>query len=91
MKNDDEQPAPVMRLLTTDGVVEVEVPGEDERSEVGHYWIAVQHVLDTGKNTLIKEFEGVEIGGHELEIDREKITRWAKQGDLDFEDIYDLS
>jgi len=91
MADEENERPPVMRLLTTEGVVEVEVPGEGERSDVGSYWAAVQHVLDTGKSTLIKQFKGVEIEGHQLEIDTGKITRWAKQGELDFEDIYDLS
>jgi len=51
----------------------------------------VQHVLDTGKDDLVKEFEKVKIEGYVLETDPDAITGWAKQGELDFEDIYDLS
>ncbi len=91
MAADDEEPSRVMRLLTTEGVVEVEVAAEDRRSEIGSHWNAVQHVLDTGKDDLVKEFEKVKIEGYVLETDPDAITRWAKQGDLDFEDIYDLS
>ena len=86
-----DKQSPTMRLLTTDGVVEVGVAEEDDRSDIGLHWNAIQHLLDTGDDDRVKDFEEVEIEGYALETDADKITRWAKQGDLDFEDIYDFS
>lgn len=81
----------MMRILTPDGVIETEVASDEDRSHIGAYWNAVQHVLDTGKDDLVRGFDHVEIEGYPLETEVDTITRWAKQGDLDFEDIYDFS
>ena len=89
MASDREGQAPLMRLLTPEGVIETGVSADADRSDVGAYWNAVQHVLDTGKDDRVRDFDQVEIEGYTLETDADAITRWAKQGELDFEDIYD--
>jgi hypothetical protein len=77
-----------MRLLTTTGVAEVDVPDEAERSLIGAYWNAVQHLLETGDDAPLHAFRKVKIAGHELETNAKTITRWAREGEIDFEDIY---
>lgn len=79
---------PLMRILSTEGLVETELPDFWDRSEVGLHWNAVQRLLDTGDDSELRPFSGQRIAGYELETDPKTITRWARQGDLDFEDIY---
>src|SRR3954462_12121041 len=77
-----------MRILTPDGLAEVEVGDPDERSRVGDYWNAVQYRLDTGSDSELRRFDGVTVAGRPLETDGRTIDRWARQGEIDFEDIY---
>jgi len=78
-----------MRILTpAEGHIDVDVSDPYERSLVGSYWNAVQHRLDTGTDDLLHGYAGVTIAGYPLEVDGFAIDRWAKQGEIDFEDIY---
>lgn len=77
-----------MRILSKQGIAEVEVSDFWDRSDIGLHWNAVQRLLNTGRDDELKPFAGRAIAGHELETDPKRITRWAKQGELDFEDIY---
>ncbi len=79
--------APLMRILSTEGVVEVEVGDRDERSLVIAHWHAIDRVRE-GDTSKIGDYAGKRAAEHELEADPKTITRWAKQDDLDFEDIY---
>ena len=79
---------PVMRLLTPRGVVEVEVPEEEERKSVSGYWYGVK-LVSGGDRGALKGYRGVRIAGYELETDPRLVTRWLKQNDVEFEDIYE--
>jgi hypothetical protein len=93
-----------MRILTVDGVVELEVPEARDRSLISGHWAVINGIVDgdrKGEET-IADFAGKrvvgwtipdDLGGSEkveaeLATDVDQITRWGKQGDLDFEDIY---
>jgi hypothetical protein len=80
--------APLMRILSTTGLVETEVADSDERSDVGRHWNAIQAVLG-GDLSTIGDYEGVTVAGHELQTDPRAITRWGKEQDVEFEDIYE--
>ncbi len=88
--NVTEPEAPLMRILSTEGVLETEVPEPKDRSLVIGHWNAIDRVLE-GDKSKIAAYKGKVAAGHTLEADPKKITQWAKQGDLDFEDIYDFS
>lgn len=90
--------ASLMRVLSTHGVVEAEIPDKKERSVIGAHWNAIQKVLG-GDAKAIQDFEGVTV--HEpgekdqersttygLEADPKRISRWAHEHDVEFEDIY---
>ena len=77
-----------MRILTPEGLVEIDVPDPGERSIVGDYWNAVQYRLDTGWDSELRRFDGATVMGLPLETDGRRVDRWARQGEIDFEDIY---
>jgi hypothetical protein len=76
-----------MRILSTKGLVETEVLNPFARSGVGSHWNAVQAVL-AGDLSTIGDYEGVTVAGHELQTDPKVITRWGKEQEIEFEDIY---
>ncbi len=89
-----------MRILSTEGVVEAEVADSGDQSRVIAHWHAVYLVLE-GNLDQIEQYHGLVIVGEieedrndtvprafALETDPDTITRWAKQGDLDFDDPY---
>ncbi len=81
--------APVMRLLTRDGVEDLPVRNDAEASLLGSYWNAVQRFLATGEEEGLARFGPVQVGGKRLEVDPDRIEFWARYGELDFEDIYE--
>ena len=89
----------VMRVLTTDGQLAIPLEvGSEDASLIGGHWNAIKLFRDTGKGELLKQFQGLvvggeitdkgRVGGHVLETDRKKIKAWAKSGDLDLDDPY---
>jgi hypothetical protein len=64
---------PLMRILSTRGLVETEVPNPFARSSVGSHWNAVQAVL-AGDLSTIGNYKGMTIAGHELETDPKAIA-----------------
>ncbi len=78
---------PTMRVLTREGVVDVPVPSEEDRSVLGSYWNAVREYLESGDTKPLEPFEGerVEL---ELETDPKVIEHYANEGELDIDDIY---
>lgn len=77
----------VMRVLTSNGVVDVSVPSDEDRSLLGSYWHAIREYLETGDETTLRPFrgEGVRLG---LETDPDVIEHYANEGELDIDDIY---
>ena len=78
-----------MRILTKDGVEDVELETLRARSTVGSYWSAVQRYLYTGNTDRIEGFKGVRIRRKRLLTDPDLIDRYARIGELDIEDIYE--
>ncbi len=78
---------PTMRVLTREGVVDVPVAIEEERSLLGSYWHAIREYLESGEETALEPFkgEGVRL---RLETDPDVIEHYANEGELDIDDIY---
>ena len=79
----------VMRVLTREGILDVEVADELERSALGSYWNDVRLYLE-GQAYDLRQYTGVVVGGYVLETDVEWIEYWADSGELEFEDIYSI-
>ena len=79
----------VMRVLTREGVIDVEVPDPDERSVLGSYWNDVRFYLE-GKPYDLRQYTGVTVSGLVLETDPDWIEYWADSGELEFEEIYGI-
>lgn len=79
----------VMRILTREGISDVEVVDPLERSALGSYWNDVRLYLE-GKPHDLGQYQGVVAGGYVLETDVEWIEYWADSGELEFEDIYSV-
>jgi hypothetical protein len=78
----------LMRILTRDGVEDVELRTSEARSAVGSYWNAVQHFLSTGEVEALDPYQGTTINGRRLLTDPDEIERLARIGELDLDDIY---
>ena len=79
----------MMRVLTTDGLVEVHLPDDEDRSVVGSYWNAVGHYVRTGSTDQLDEFASVDVGGGlVLETDPDANDEFWFGGELDFLDVY---
>ena len=76
-----------MRVLTRTGVRDIEVTDPAERSMLGQYWNAVQKFLGTGEEETLEPFKRQTIAV-KLETDPDWIEYYAKQGELDIDDIY---
>ncbi len=88
----------MMRVVSTDGVVDVDVADEGERSLVGSHYAAVRGYLDTGRTDRLADFEGRivvgvdpqtgEVDPYELEVDPDALDDREAEGDLDIDHIY---
>jgi len=82
----------VMRVLGPGGVEhEVEVRGSRAASLVGEHWAAIGVYLQTGDDSRLQALEGKRVAGIWLETDPDAIEEWARRGELEIEDIYDLT
>jgi hypothetical protein len=63
--------------------------GSDAASAIGQHWNALKHFLHTGDSSELEPFASLRIQGHRFAVDLGWIERWAAQGELDFEDIYE--
>ncbi len=80
----------LMRLLSqTDGIVDLDVPDPYERSVLGGYWNDVRLYLE-GQPYDLRQYAGLTVAGHSLEIDLDAIEYLANSGELEFEDIYSV-
>jgi hypothetical protein len=52
---------------------------------------AVRKFVETGDASDLRKFRGKSVGGEHLATDPGTIKRLAHRGELDFEDIYDLT
>jgi hypothetical protein len=77
-----------MRVVSSDGVVEVEVRGSRQATRIAQHMNAVKVFLDTGDDEALRRLRGVKVAGHVLETDPDKIEELARVHELSFEDIY---
>lgn len=77
-----------MRVLTDRGVEVFPVIYWPDRSTVGQHWNDIKHFLATGDVGPLDRYQGVKVLGRRLQADPDEIERWARQGELEFEDIY---
>ena len=78
-----------MRILTPDGVKEIEVSDPKDASTLGSYWNAVRRLLNTGDVQALLDFEGASVAGQPLEVDPDVIEELGFRDELDFDDIYE--
>lgn len=79
-----------MRIISTEGVVEADVRGSENRSTVYWHGRAVDRALDpvVGDIEGLREFEGVEVSGYTLETDPDALLELALTGEIDWLEIY---
>jgi len=80
-----------MRLITAHGVEAIEIADEQQRSVVGRHSNAVGRFLATGDTDVLAPFVGVVIADRELLTDPHQLESWAAHGELEFEDLYDVT
>ena len=78
----------MIRVLTTQGPGAVVGLSPAEASAVGRHWNAVRRYLETGDDDDLASFEGVVVGGRELETRRNAVEYYAVRGEVTFESIY---
>jgi hypothetical protein len=79
----------LMRVLTRDGVVDLEVHDRYERSVLGSYWNDVRLFLENEPHNL-DQYRGMTIAGQSLETDPGWLEYWADRDELEFEEIYSI-
>jgi hypothetical protein len=89
----------LVRVISTRGIVDVEVPDPKVRQVLGlHMHRAVEALGDPDLDKLLAEFKGTTVTGldpetgepvwYELESDLETLQRWETEGDLDIDEFY---
>lgn len=84
-----------MVIVDTDrGLVEADVPRDDDASVVGTHHAAIQHYLATGDTHTLDALTGMRLylegESYELETRPWRIEDLALDGDLGYDDIYAL-
>jgi len=79
----------LMRILTSDGVFDVEVPDPVERSMLGSYWNHVRLFLE-GDASDLEQFRDVRIAGRRLLTAPVAIVLLGHAGILEFDELYTL-
>lgn len=78
-----------MRILSTEGLVEADLPNPEDRSKVGGHWSAVGRYTNTGYFDRLDDYDGAKVGpGIELETSTNVIDDWWFRGELDFIEVY---
>jgi hypothetical protein len=88
-----------MRVLTVEGLRVLDIEDADDRSVVGQHHNAIRSAME-GEISAIEAFVGRTISGRaeadtgsrpfELEARLKQLKRWYADGELDYEDIYEL-
>ena len=87
----DPDRADVVRLVTTDGVRDIEVTDSDARSLAGKHLSAVGFYLANGTDESVDRltaFQGARIADLELETDPDVIDALDDSGELDVGELY---
>jgi hypothetical protein len=77
-----------MEVLTVDGLLLLDVRSSRQRTLVGEHWNAIRRYSDHGLLQPLRDLAGKRVAGHLLECDFDAIDEWARQGELEIEDIY---
>jgi hypothetical protein len=77
-----------MSVLSSDGVVDIDVRGSRARSTVGRHWNAIQRFAATGDVGVLRSFAGRRVGGAELASDPDQIEEFLRRREIDIDDIY---
>lgn len=78
-------------VLTAEGLKQLDLTASGDASVVGGHWSAIGHGLNTGNWSNVAAYKGRKVRGHTLETDPDIIERHAQRGEVDFEDIYELT
>jgi len=89
----------LVRVISTRGVVDLDVPDAKVRQVLGlHMHRAIEALGDPEQDKLLAEFKGTALTGldpetgepvwYELESDLETLQRWEGEGDLDIDEFY---
>jgi hypothetical protein len=81
----------VMKINTTDGLVERMVRGSEKRSLIGQHHNAVSQYLATGDTTVLEPFAGKHVAGMTLETRPDELEQQWMRGELEFLEIYATS
>lgn len=86
----------VLGVLTAEGKREIALRDPRQASLLGSYWDAVQHYLQTGDDSALKQFQGKKITDagrkrHLLLTDLDELNRLGSAGVLSFESLYGRS
>ena len=65
--------------------------GSRSASLVGEHWSAIGHYLNTDDDSRLRALEGKTVAGIPLETDPGLIDEWERRGELEIDDIYDLT
>ena len=80
-----------VRLVTVDGVVDIELPERDDRDLARDHFQAVTTYLANGSDKSIEQldrFRDAQIAGYQLEIDPNVIDALDDSGELDLTELY---
>jgi hypothetical protein len=81
----------VMRINSTDGVVERMVRGSRARTVIGRHHNAIGQYLTTGDTTVLDTFIGRRVAGVTLETDPGRLEEQFMRAELEFLEIYTSS
>ncbi|MDQ2889969.1 MAG: hypothetical protein M3R65_05370 [Gemmatimonadota bacterium] len=85
----------VIRFLSRGGVISINVRGSESRARIGEYWNAVSYFLKTGDTTKLRAFRGKYLQAqgkrYPFITDPPLLERLAHAGEVQFEDIYNVS
>jgi hypothetical protein len=88
---DTDDLAFLMRLVSTEGVVEVLVRGSHTRSLIGSHHSAVGRSLFDGNRARLAEFAQYRIGAYRFESDLDRLVELWRRGQLDYLEIYSVT
>ena len=77
-----------MSMLSTEGVIEVDIRRSGEATLIGAHWAAVGRLLERGDTSGLRPFARRKVAGHRFETDPAAIEDLGRRGVVSFEDIY---
>jgi hypothetical protein len=77
-----------MSVLSSEGVVDIDVRGSRARSAVGRHWNSIQRFAATGDVGVLTPFVGKRVGGAVLATDPDQIEEFLHRREIDIDDIY---